>query len=267
MHSILSYDFIQNAIVASILISIATGIIGSLIVSNKMVFIAGGIAHSSYSGIGLAFFFGFSPFLGAMMSAVFAACIIAYLSYKNKKHLDTIIGAIWGIGMAIGIIFVDLTPEYSGDLMSYLFGSILSVPSEEIWIMGFIDIVIIVSITLFYKEFLAVSFDSEFARLRGINTALFYFLIILFSSIVVVITMRGVGLILIMALLTIPVFIASKISNSLASMIFTSSTLATIFSLIGLYISYQFDISSGASIILVASTGFIIELFVSKLLK
>ena len=132
MLDILQYQFIQNAILAGILVSIASGIIGSLIVVNRMVFLAGGMAHTAYGGIGLAVFFGFPIFLGASIFTVFAALLMAKITLKNKENIDTIIGLIWAVGMAIGIILIDLTPGYNVDLMSYLFGSILAVSSNDI---------------------------------------------------------------------------------------------------------------------------------------
>lgn len=257
MFDALSYEFIQNAIIAGILVSIAAGIIGSLVVVNRMVFLAGGIAHTSYGGIGLAVYFGLPIFLGASLFSVGAALLIAFITMREKQHTDTFIGLIWAVGMAIGIVLVDLTPGYNVDLMSYLFGSILAVSKEDLYFMVALVVVIISFVTLRYRDILAVSYDSEYAALRGVSVKTFYTLILVLSALTVVIAIKIVGLILVIALLTIPIYIAEKLSNSLSYMMFFASIISSIFTLVGLYFSYNFDITSGASIILV-SAGFLI---------
>jgi len=267
MLEILSYEFIQNAILAGLLVSIASGIIGSLIVVNRMVFLAGGIAHTSYGGIGLAVYFGLPIFLGASVFAVAAALLMAIITLNQRDKIDTFIGLIWAVGMAIGIIFVDLTPGYNVDLMSYLFGSILAVSSDDLTYMSILLTVIIIIVTLFYREILAVSYDSQYAKLRGINVKFFYTLILVLSALTVVIAIKVVGLILVIALLTIPIYIAEKLSNSLGIMMIISGILSSIFTLVGLWFSYQFDVTSGASIILISAVSLILFLIISKVLK
>lgn len=252
MLEILQYDFIQNAIISGILISIAAGIIGSLVVVNKITFLTGGIAHSSYGGIGLAIYLGIPVLFGATVFAVITAILIAIITLKNRTRIDAIIGMMWASGMAIGIIFVDLTPGYNVDLMSYLFGSIIAVSAEDIQYMTVLDIFIIGIVVYFYKEILAVSYDSEFATLRGINVKFFYTLILILAALCVVAAIKAVGLILVIALLTIPTYLAETFASKLSSMMIISSVLATIFTILGLVVSYAYDISSGASIIMVA---------------
>ena len=252
MLEILQYDFIQNALISGILISIAAGIIGSLVVVNKITFLTGGIAHSSYGGIGLAIYLGIPVLFGATVFAVITAILIAIITLKNRTRIDAIIGMMWASGMAIGIIFVDLTPGYNVDLMSYLFGSIIAVSAEDIQYMTVLDIFIIGIVVYFYKEILAVSYDSEFATLRGINVKFFYTLILILAALCVVAAIKAVGLILVIALLTIPTYLAESFASRLSSMMILSSILATIFTILGLVVSYSYDISSGASIIMVA---------------
>ncbi len=252
MLEVLQYDFIQNALIAGILISIAAGIIGSLVVVNKITFLTGGIAHSSYGGIGLAIYLGIPVLFGATIFAVLTAIIIAVITIKNRNRIDSIIGMMWASGMAIGIVFVDLTPGYNVDLMSYLFGSIIAVSKDDILYMSFLDLFIISVIVFFYKEILAVSYDSEFASLRGINVKFFYTLILVLAGLCVVAAIKAVGLILVIALLTIPTYLAESFASKLSSMMIISSILATIFTILGLVVSYMYDISSGASIIIVA---------------
>ena len=252
MLEVLQYDFIQNALIAGVLISIAAGIIGSLVVVNKITFLTGGIAHSSYGGIGLAIYLGLPVLLGATVFAVLTAVIIAFITLNNRNRIDAIIGMMWASGMAIGIIFVDLTPGYNVDLMSYLFGSIFAVSNDDLIYMTTLDVFIVCTVVFFYKQILAVSYDSEFATLRGINVKFFYTLILILAALCVVAAIKAVGLILVIALLTIPTYLAESFASRLSTMMVISSILATIFTILGLVVSYVYDISSGASIIMVA---------------
>ncbi len=263
MFEIFQYDFIQHAIIAGILVSFSAGIIGSLIVTNRISFLAGGIAHSSYGGIGLALYLGVPVLFGATVFAVITAVIIAFLTLQNRERIDAIIGIMWSAGMAVGIIFVDLTPGYNVDLMSFLFGSIIAVSTNDIYYMIGLDTVIAIIVTYFYREFLAISYDSEFAKLRGINVKFFYTLMMVLSAFTVVAAIQVVGLILVIALLTIPTYIAENYANRLSTMMILSVIFATIFTLTGLIFSYLYDLSSGASIIVVS----IISLIISKIIK
>jgi zinc transport system permease protein len=260
----LNYTFIQNAIIAGLLVSIASGIIGSLIVVNRMVFLAGGIAHTSYGGIGIAIYFGLPIFLGASIFSIGAALLMSYLTLYQRERTDTFIGLIWACGMALGIIMVDLTPGYNVDLMSYLFGSILAVSGDDLIYMGILLAFIIGIVTFFYRDILAVSYDSEYAALRGINVKVFYTLILVLSSLTVVIAIKVVGLILVIALLTIPIYIAEKVSNSLYGMMIVSAILSSLFTLVGLYLSYTFNLTSGATIIIVSAMSLFMFIIYKK---
>ncbi|WP_419763648.1 MAG: metal ABC transporter permease [Arcobacter sp.] len=257
----LSYTFIQNALIAGILVSIITGIIGSLIVVNKMVFLSGGIAHSAYGGIGIAVFFGLPMLLSTSLFCIFITIIIALVSYKRRENLDIIIALTWAVGMSFGIMLVDLTPGYQSDLMSYLFGSLLAVTYEDIYFMAILLIIILIIVFTFYRDILAVSYDSEYAKLRGIKTKIFYTLILILSSLTIVISIKIVGLILVIALLTIPIYIANFFANKLSTMMTLSSILSMLFTILGLYISYTFDLSSGPSIIMISSLVLLLVLF------
>ena len=262
---ILQYDFIQNAILAGILVSFISGIIGTLIVVNRMVFLAGGIAHASYGGIGIAVYFGLPMFLSASIFSVVSALLIAFVTLKKKDNIDIFIGLIWAIGMAIGIMLVDLSSGYSSDFMSYLFGSLLAVSRSDLIYMGVLLVLIVGFVILFYRQILAVSYDTQFAQLRGINTKLFYTLILIMSALTIVISIKVVGLILVIALLTIPIYIAQSISNSLSSMMIYSGLLSSFFTLVGLFFSYNFDLASGATIILVSAVFLALFLIVSNI--
>lgn len=256
MTELLQYGFIQNALLAGILASVACGVIGSLVVVNRIVFISGGIAHTAYGGIGLAFFLGISPLLGAGMFAVVSAVIMAVITLNNKHRADTVIGVMWAFGMAFGIILMDITPGYGVDLMSYLFGSILAVPDEDLMYMAGLDVLIVAYIVFWYRQIHAVSFDSEYAASMGVRSGIVYTVMLVMSALAVVLLIRVVGLILIIAMLTIPPYIAEKRVSSLKGMMILSSILSLVFTLGGLVISYIFNLTSGASIIAVSSVCF-----------
>jgi zinc transport system permease protein len=232
-----------------------------------MVFLAGGIAHTSYGGIGVAIYFGLPIFLGASLFAVLSAFIIAFITLNHRNRMDTFIGLMWAVGMALGVVLIDLTEEYNVDLMSYLFGSIIAVSREDIYYMGTLLAITILIIILKYREILAVSYDSDYAKLRGINVKFFYTLILVLSALTVVVAIKVVGLILVIALLTIPVYIAEKLSNTLYMMMILSAILSSIFTIIGLFISYIYNISSGASIILLSALSLFIFLLCQKFTK
>ncbi|KIM09449.1 MAG: membrane protein [Sulfurovum sp. PC08-66] len=261
----LSYQFIQNAIIAGVLVSLISGVIGSLIVVNRMVFLAGGIAHTAYGGIGIAIYFGLPIFLGASIFAVGAAVLMAMITLNHRERMDTFIGLIWAVGMAIGILFIDLTQGYNVDLMSYLFGSILAVAQSDLYFMAGLLFGIIVILLFWYRDILAVSYDSQYATLRGINVKFFYTLILVLSALSVVVAIKVVGLILVIALLTIPIYIAEKLSSSLLAMMVISGLISSVFTLVGLSLSYLYDLTSGATIIMVGAVGLVLFLGLEKL--
>lgn len=266
MLELLSYSFIQNALIAGIIISIITAIIGTYVVVNKMVFLSGGIAHSAYGGIGIAMYFGLPMLLSTSVFCILISILIAIASYKNRENLDIMIGLTWAVGMSFGIILADLTPGYQSDLMSYLFGSLLAVTNEDLYYMAFLLILTISIVIVCYRDILAVSYDTQYASLRGIKTKFFYTLILILSSLAIVISIKVVGLILVIALLTIPIYISSFFCKNLLSMMVTSALLSIVFTILGLYISYQFDVSSGPSII-ISSSLFALVVFIIKSIK
>ena len=256
----LQFEFMRNALLSGMLVSITCGILGTLIVVNRIVFISGGIAHAAYGGIGLAFYAGFPPFLGAVLFSLAASMAMGVASLKHKHRADTLIGVMWAVGMALGIILIDLTPGYNVDLMSYLFGSIMSVPDRDIWFMLSLNLVNILVVLIFYKEFLAMSYDEEFSFVVGIPVKALYFVLLGMIALSVVMTIRVVGLILVIALLTIPPYIAEMFTTSLGKMMILSSLLGICFANIGLWSSYHYNLTSGATIIMVAGLAFFISL-------
>jgi len=261
---ILNFEFMQNAVAAGLLISIICGIMGTLVVVNRIVFLSGGIAHAAYGGIGMAFYFKWPIMVSTMGFSLAASLLMAAVTLKARHRADTIIGVIWALGMAFGIIMVDLTPGYNVDLMSYLFGSILTVPKSDILIMLVMAVIIAVLAAWFYKDILAVSYDEEFAQVRGLPVKRIYFGLIALLGLTVVMVIQVVGLIMVIALLTIPPFMVEKYAKSLGSMMIGSSILGACFTLTGLWLSYRFDLTSGAAIILVAGIAFLASQLLEK---
>jgi len=167
LQALASQSFLQNALFAGLLASVSCGVMGTYVVVKRISFIAGGIAHAVLGGMGIAYFLQQSPIIGAIIAAVIFALIIGWVNLRQKEHADTIIAAIWAVGMAMGVIFISKTPGYNSDLMSYLFGSILLVGKEQLWLMFILNVIVIITVVVFYKQFLAVCFDEEYARLTS----------------------------------------------------------------------------------------------------
>jgi zinc transport system permease protein len=204
--------------------------------------------------------------VGTIGFALLAALVMASITLKAKHRADTIIGVIWAVGMAAGIILLDLTPGYNVDLMSYLFGSILTVPDSDLWMMLGVGVAILGIVIYFYNRYLALSYDEEFAQIRGVRVKPLYFMMVVMLAVGIVMIIQVVGLILVIALLTIPPYIAEKFSKSLIQMMGLSSLLSAIFTITGLWLSYALNLTSGATIILVAGVGFLISLGLERLL-
>lgn len=244
-----SYDFFQKAFLAAVFASISCGIIGTYIVSRRIVFVSGGITHASFGGIGLAFYLGFNPLLGAVAFAVMSALGIQFFTRVGRVREDSSIAIWWSLGMAVGIIFVFITPGYTPNLMSYLFGNILTVTRSELWWMFILVAAIIIFFALYYRMILYIAFDEEFARAAGLPVSLFNYLIITLIALTVVLNIRVVGIILILSLLTIPQATANIFTRDFKKLLFLSSFFAFFGSISGLLISYYLDIPSGAAII------------------
>jgi zinc transport system permease protein len=247
--ALFGYDFFQKAFLSAILASISCGIVGTYIVARRIVFISGGITHSSFGGIGLAFFLGFNPLLGAIVFAVFSALGIQFFTQKGDIREDSSIAIWWSIGMAAGIIFTFLTPGYTPNLTSFLFGNILTVSTFEIWMMVALVITVITTFGLFYRKILYIAFDEEFARTAQINVSFYNYFLIVIIALTVVLNIRVVGIILILSLLTLPQATANLFTKDFRKMILLSTLFAFIGTLAGLIISYFLNIPSGATII------------------
>lgn len=267
MTGILEYGFMQNAFLAAILVSIACGLVGTYVVIKRIVFISGGISHAAFGGIGLGYYLGVNPILAAIPFSIISALIMGITSKKVKISEDTAIGILWSLGMAIGIIFINLTPGYVPDLMSYLFGSILTVPFNDLLIMFTLDIIIIIIVLLFQREFQGISFDEEFSKVIGMPTTAMYLLLLSLVALSVVVMIKVVGVILVIALLTIPAAIAKQYTYHLGKMMLLAVILGMILTTGGLYISYLFNLASGATIVLVLGLGFLFSSLIQKIME
>ncbi|MBP2029188.1 zinc transport system permease protein [Methanohalophilus levihalophilus] len=266
MLEILQYQFMQTAIIAGLLASIACGIIGVYVVVKRIVFISGGIAHASFGGIGLGYFLGINPILSVLPFSVLTAVVMGLVNRRTKIAEDTAIGILWAVGMAIGVMFVGLTPGYAPDLMTYLFGNILTVPLMDLYLMAVLDVIIIIFAYLFYKEFLAISFDEEFAEVSDLPVEKLNLLLLCLIALTIVVMIRIVGLILVIALLTIPASISRSFSGNLIGMMKLSICFGAVFTILGLFLSYILDVPSGSTIILVMAAGYLLHIPLRKII-
>lgn len=260
----LQYEFMRNALLAAVLVSVACGIVGTFVVTKKIVFISGGIAHAAFGGIGLGYLLGVNPVITAIPFSLLSALTIGTISKRIKISEDSAIGILWATGMALGVLFIALAPGYAPDLFSYLFGSILTVPNSDIALMLALDLIIIILVTLTFKELRAISFDEEYSRISGVPTQTLYLLLLCLVALSIIVLIRVVGIILIIALLTIPTVIAKQFTFHLRKLMVYSIACAVVLTVLGLWISYLFNIPSGATIVLVLSAAFLVSVVVKK---
>jgi zinc transport system permease protein len=263
MIDVLHYEFMRNALIATVLVGVACGIVGTLVVAKRIVFISGGIAHAAFGGVGLGYLIGVNPILTAIPFSVLAALGIGTMSRRMKISEDSAIGILWSLGMALGILFVSLSPGYAPDLFSYLFGSLLTVPFSDIILMLALDAVIIALVILFFKELVASSFDEEFSEILGVPTRILYLLLLCLVALSIIVLIRVAGIILVIALLTIPAVIARQFTTRMSRMMIVATVVAVFLTILGLWLSYIFNIASGAVIVLVLAAAF----FFSTILK
>ena len=249
MLELLTYDFFRNALMAAVLAAVSCGIIGTYIVSKRIVFISGGITHASFGGIGMGYFFGINPILGAAVFAVLSALGIEYASRKTDVREDSAIAILWALGMAIGVIFVFMTPGYAPNLLSYLFGNILTVGSTDLFLLLGLCVIILIFFALQFKNILYIAFDEEYARARRLPVNLIKYIMISLVALTIVFNIRVVGIILVISLLTIPQTIANMFVKRFFNIMVLSVLIALLGTVSGLILSYLFDIPSGAAII------------------
>jgi len=274
-------SFLRCALLTGLLASIACGIVGSYVVVRRITYIAGGIAHCVFGGLGVAYylqkahgwliyvpFAGWQPLHplhGAIVAALVAALIIGWVSLRARQREDTVISALWAIGMAIGVLFINFTPGYGQDLMSYLFGNILMVSPQDVWLIAVLDLVVVGVALLFYKQFLAVCFDEEFARLRGISVEFFYLLLLGLTALTVVLLVAVVGIVMVIALFTLPVAVAGHFTRRLWHMMALSAVLSAVLTTAGLAVSYPLGWQAGATTIILAGASYLLVLLTARL--
>ncbi|MFB2624034.1 metal ABC transporter permease [Methanothermobacter marburgensis] len=256
MLEILQYQFMRNAVVAAVLVSIACGIVGSYVVAKRIVSISGGISHAAFGGVGLGYLLGVNPVTAAIPFTVAAALLMGKITRKTDISEDTAIGMLWSAGMALGILFVNLSPGYAPDLFSYLFGNILMVSSTDLWTMLLLDLIIIASAFLFNREFVALCFDEEYAEVLGVPADTFYLYLLSLVALSVVVLIKAAGIILVMALLTVPAAVARDFSTDMGDIMVKASITGIFAAILGLWVSYWFNISSGAVIVLILTLLF-----------
>ncbi|PKK85219.1 MAG: hypothetical protein CVT48_06485 [Thermoplasmata archaeon HGW-Thermoplasmata-1] len=267
MLEVLQYQFMQNALIAGLLASVACGVIGSYVVVKRMVFIAGGISHASFGGIGLGYLLGMDPIIGALAFTVLSALGMGAVHLRTRQSEDTLIGAMWAIGMAAGLVFIALSPGYAPDLMSYLFGNILTVSRQSILLVLALDALVVAAVALFYKGFFALTFDEEYAKVSGIKTTPLYLLLLTLIAITAVVLIKVVGIIMVIALMTLPAAIARKFTYRLSSMMALATALGAVFVVSGIALSYVADLPTGATIVLVGGVAYVVSFLAGNGMK
>lgn len=256
MLELIQYDFFVNAILAAFLASICCGIIGTYIVARRMVFIGGGITHASFGGIGIAYYLGLNPIIGAAVFSILSAFGINYFTQRGNVRQDSSIAIWWSLGMAIGIVFIAITPGYAPNLMSFLFGSILAITNIDLVFMGVLSVLVSLLFLLFFRLIVSISFDEEFARARNLPVTFFNYILMALSALVIVASIRISGVILVLSLLTIPQSTANLFTKKFGTIMISSIAIGFVGMITGLIISYYTDLPSGATIILVLTAFF-----------
>ena len=260
-----TYPFLQHALIAGLLASVASGIVGSFVVTRRITVIAGSLAHSVLGGMGVAYWLHtvhgvhwLQPIHGALFAALLAALLIGMVRLRGAEREDTVISAVWALGMAIGVIFLARTPGYKADLMTYLFGNVVLVDVAELRLLIGLDVVVVAAAVLFYQPLLALCFDEEFARVRGVNVTFYYLLLLVLVALTVVTLVYVVGIVLVIALLTLPVSIAGRFARRLWQMMALAALLSGLFTSLGLAVSFGPDLPVGATTILIAGAAYLV---------
>ncbi len=265
MFEAFQFEFMRNAMMAGLLASVACGLVGVYVVVKKIVSMSGGIAHASFGGIGLGYLLNFSPVLGAMFFSLLSALTMGLVTRRTRLPEDTAIGILWALGMALGVIFIGLSAGFAPDLMSYLFGNILTVPMSDLYLMAALDFVIVALTVAFYKEFLLLSFDEEFGTVAGMPVDGLYLLLLCMVALTVVVLIRVVGMILVIAMLAFPAAMARQFTHDIKKMMMLAVIFGMIFTFGGLWISYILNLASGATIILLSGLALLSTYIVAGL--
>ena len=248
---LLQYAFFRNALIGSLFTCISCGIVGSYIVSRRLVFISGGITHASFGGLGLGFYLGISPILSALLFAIASAFGVEWLSKRQDVREDSAIAAFWALGMALGVICIFLTPGYTPNISAYLFGNILTITLPDIVFTGILAVLLLILLLIFFKSVLYTAFDSEFAKTQGVKVALIETLMMLAIAVTIVSSIRLIGIMLLMSLLTVPQMTANLFTSRMQKIILYSIGLGITGCISGLFLSYYLNVPSGATIVFV----------------
>ena len=267
-YAVAEHPLARNALAIGLLASVACGVVGTYVVTRRITYIAAGIAHCVLAGLGAARYLNvvhgwtfLHPLHGALVAALLAAGIIGWVSLHTREREDTAIGAVWAVGMAVGILFIYQTPGYNQDLMSYLFGNILLVSTRDLWLTLALDVIIVGLTVVFYPQLQAVCFDEEFARLRNMQVDFYYLLLLGLTAVTVVLLSVVVGIVLVIALLTLPAAIAGRLSGSLGQMMGLACLVCAVFTLLGLSVSYGPDLPAGPTIIVLTGGAYFLVSF------
>lgn len=263
LSSFFSYAFVRYALASVFCLAVLSGVVGSYIVSRRMVFAAGGITHASFGGIGLAYFFGFNPTLGALAFAVVTALSVNWVSERGNVRHDSAIAMLWSLGMAVGVIFLSLAPGYAPNLMGFMFGDLLAVSLADVVANGVAALVCVVCVTIFYRPLLYCSFDPTYARLSGWRPTLVSSVASVFVALAISLSIKAVGIILVLSVFTMPQAIAMSFVKTLPRIMLVSGLVALIGCVAGLCLSFAFDLPSGAII----TALFSLSLIIVKLLR
>ena len=251
IENILAYDFLTNAFVACILSGITCGVVGSYIVARRMVFLASGITHASFGGLGIALYAGFNPLLGAVAFASLSSLGIEYASRRGRMREDSAIGIIWSVGMAIGALFMSLRPGYATDLTSYLFGNILLVDRGDVAWLAVLTVVIIIGAVIWLRRLMYITFDEEYAQSQGLPVAVVAYVMAVVIAITIVLSIKVMGIILLLSLVTLPVVIANTLTKDYRRITLFASIIAVVANVIGFIFSYEYDLPTGSCIIFI----------------
>lgn len=265
MNAILNYSFLQHALMAALLSSIACGIMGTIIIEKRLVMMSGGIAHTAFGGIGLGYFLNIEPIVGALAFSSLSSLGIASLKRNSHTNPDVLVGMFWPLGMALGILFISFTPGYPPDMTSYLFGDILTVSISDLALMLALDVVILITVAAFYNLIAVYLFDEEFGTALGLDMRFIDYLTFFMIGLTVVVIIRVIGIILILALLCVPPAIARMYTHNLRNMILLSIGLGVILCLLGLWISYLMQLASGAAIVIISVLAYFLAAGAQKL--
>ncbi|MFQ5665815.1 MAG: metal ABC transporter permease [Candidatus Binatia bacterium] len=264
MMELLSYGFMQRALIAGVLVGLLCGILGFFVVLKRLSFIGVGISHSAFGGIAVGVVFGIEPLLAAAVFSTLVAWAIGWLSRTGRLHEDAAIGILFSSAMALGVALISMSRAYRIDLFGYLFGNILAVSPADLWMLGGISVVVLAAIGLLFKELLFLAFDEEVARASGLPATALYMFLLTCIALAVVAAIRVVGIILVEALLVIPAAIGYQLARGYRMMLCVSAGTAVASAVIGLLVSYVCNIAAGATIVLVLTLLFLVALAVAR---